>query len=157
MDGNQYFVVITYPCPMPVCQACMHRSPSSIQPLYGPTLRRFFWQAQSLAFQNSAGANQTDTTNRARNRTILFSRAASSASPPGVLARTSQALTLLHKTRSFLPRALGHGESTDSLGFWNRTLCEISDELSSKATAEAKIRIVGECPDWLLCCMLTLY
>jgi hypothetical protein len=86
---------------------------------------------------------------RTINRTGLSARTSSSSSPsPQLPSRTPQALTLLHKTRSFLPRALGHDKSLD---FWDRTLAEASDDLSAEVTAETKVRIVGECSNLQLC------
>jgi hypothetical protein len=141
---------------MPVCLACTHGPALSMQTLcvirtYGQTSRWFSSQTQSPIFKSLPGSILTlhpDTTAvyRTRNRTRIFGRSVSSSSS-SVSSRTPQALTLLHKTRSFLPRALRHGESTNSLDFWNRILSEISEDLSAKEMAETKVGIVGECPN----------
>src|SRR5882762_2704701 len=115
---------------------------------HGPISQYYSSQTRYRAFNNLHGSvlPHTSASKRTRTRARISTRASSSSSPE-VHSRTSQTLTLLHKTRSFLPHAFGHQGSSDSLEFWNRTFSEISDDLSIKEMAETKVRVVSECPD----------
>ena len=138
---------------MPVCLACTQGRALAMQPLgavrtLSTFSRRFPSRVQhytdNLRRSISPVRHNLDTSvvSRVWNRTGAFARRSFSSSPE-VPARIPQALTLLHKTRSFLPRALRPGNSLD---FWNQTVSEVSDDLSAGKTAGTEVQIAGEHP-----------
>jgi hypothetical protein len=133
MENLAIFIIFTWSTsPMPLClQACTHATP--IMRLVCAIRARGLtsWSFSSKAQYRNLYGSDTSAINRARNRTRISAKPSSSLAE--VSSPTSQANALLHKTRLFLPRTFGQGESLD---FWNRTL--------SLEQYSSNYRIVGE-------------
>ena len=142
--------------PMPTCLACTKSWPVTTGALYAANSRRLTsrWIA-FRAFQKLSTPIQTQLSCRAStvsaHRTLKTSATASKSPITRIPLRIPQTLTLLHKTTSFLDRALddspitkGGSSSSQKLAFWRATLLELSLELSSGEAGNHKVRIAGE-------------